>query len=147
MQRESQICNVFRLGKQGREKQTAPIFESRRIASAARRPPSSLDAAAQLTPDGVQAIANGALPAAIQPVLQVLELRRVGTTKCGNASANPIPSELERYRLILSDGVHAHQAILGTTFNPFVRDGLLREGTSTIVQLNEFICHTIRGKR
>jgi replication factor A1 len=106
-----------------------------------------MEAAAQLTPGAIQAIANGAVPAALQPVLQVLEVCRIATTKSVNASANPnpIPSERERYRLILSDGVNAHQAILATAFNPFVRDGTLRAGT--IVHLNEFICDTIRDKR
>ena len=104
-----------------------------------------MEAAAQLTPGAVQAIANGAVPAALQPVLQVLEVCRIATTKSGNSSANPIPSERERYRLILSDGVNAHQAILATAFNPLIRDGTLRAGT--IVHLNEFICDTIRDKR
>ncbi|XP_066318455.1 replication protein A 70 kDa DNA-binding subunit C-like isoform X2 [Miscanthus floridulus] len=106
-----------------------------------------MEAAAQLTPGAVQAIANGAVPAALQPVLQVLEVCRIATTKSGNSSANPnpIPSERERYRLILSDGINAHQAILATAFNPFVRDGTLRAGT--IVHLNEFICDTIQDKR
>jgi replication factor A1 len=107
----------------------------------------SMEAAAQLTPGAIQAIANGAVPAALQPVLQVLQVCRIATAKSVNASANPnpIPSERERYRLILSDGVNAHQAILATAFNPFVRDGTLRAGT--IVHLNEFICDTIRDKR
>lgn len=105
-----------------------------------------MQAAVQLTPGAVEAVANGAVPAAIQPVLQVLEVCRVAATKSGNASANPNPNPIpsERYRLMLSDGVHAHQAILATAFNPFVRDGTLRAGT--IVHLNEFICDTIRGK-
>ena len=122
-----------------------PISNPNRLGT---QPLGSMEAAAaQLTPGAVQAIANGAVCAALQPVLQVLEVRRVATTKSGDASAsaNPTPSERERYRLILSDGVDAHQAILATAFNPFVRDGTLRKGT--IVHLNEFICDTIRDKR
>ncbi|CAO2045861.1 unnamed protein product [Urochloa humidicola] len=97
--------------------------------------------AAQLTPGGVRAIAGGALPAEIQPVLQMLQVRQVSPPK--SDGANPNPSE--RYRVVLSDGVDSHQAILSTTINPFVRDGALRVGT--IVHLNEFVCNTIHDKR
>ncbi|KAJ1279228.1 hypothetical protein BS78_04G139400 [Paspalum vaginatum] len=98
-----------------------------------------MEAAAELTPGAVKAIVDGALPAAIQPVLQVLELRQLTTTT--SSAANPS----ERYRLVLSDGVSAQQAMLATAFNTFVRDGTLRAGT--IVHLNEFICSTVQGKR
>ncbi|CAN6238190.1 unnamed protein product [Urochloa humidicola] len=99
------------------------------------------DGAAQLTPGGVRAIAGGALPAEIQPVLQMLQVRQVPSTKSDGAS----PNSSERYRVMLSDGVDSHQAILSTTINPLVRDGALRAGT--IVHLNEFICNTIHDKR
>ena len=102
-----------------------------------------MEAAAQLTPGGVRAIADGAMPADIQPVLQVLEVRQVRSTKSAGASANPNPSE--RYLAMLSDGVNTHQSMLATAFSPAVRDGALRVGT--VVQLNEFICNTIQGKR
>ncbi|RCV06480.1 hypothetical protein SETIT_1G166000v2 [Setaria italica] len=100
----------------------------------------SMEAAAQLTPGGVRAIVDGALPAQIQPVLQVLQVRQVT-----NPNPNPNPNTSERYRMTLSDGAHSHQAILATAFNPFVWDGTLRVGT--IVHLNEFICNTIHDKR
>ena len=103
----------------------------------------SMEAAAQLTPGGVRAIADGAMPADIQPVLQVLEVRQVRSTKSAGASANPNPSE--RYLAMLSDGVNTHQSMLATEFSPAVRDGALRVGT--VVHLNEFICKTIQGKR
>jgi replication factor A1 len=93
---------------------------------------------AQLTPGGVRAIADGKLMGEIQPALQVLQVRQV--TAVG---ANPNTSE--HYRMTLSDGVHSHQVILATTFNPFVWDGTHRVGT--IVHLTEFICNTIHGKR
>ena len=103
-----------------------------------------MEAAAQLTPGGVRAIADGAMPADIQPVLQVLEVRQVRSPKsAGAASANPNLSE--RYLVMLSDGVNTHQSMLATAFSPAVRDGALRVGT--VVHLNEFICKTIQGKR
>ncbi|CAL5058144.1 unnamed protein product [Urochloa decumbens] len=96
--------------------------------------------AAQLTPGGVRAIAGGVLPAEIQPVLQMLQVRQVSPKSDG---ASPNPSE--RYLVMLSDGVDSHQGILSTTINPLVRDGALRVGT--IVHLNEFVCDTIHDKR
>ncbi|XP_062223277.1 replication protein A 70 kDa DNA-binding subunit C-like [Phragmites australis] len=96
--------------------------------------------AAQLTPGAVQAIADEAGPAAIQPVLQVVKLRLV-TTKADNANSN----SSSRFRMVLSDGAHSLQSMLATALNPLVRDGTLRVGT--IVHLNEFVCNTIQGKR
>ncbi|XP_062219115.1 replication protein A 70 kDa DNA-binding subunit C-like [Phragmites australis] len=101
--------------------------------------------AVQLTPGAVQAIADGMGPSAIQPVLQVAEVRPITSTKRGPAGAKPDPNSSERFRMMLSDGVHAQQAMLATAYNPLVRDGTLRVGT--IVHLNEFICNTIQGKR
>ncbi|KAL6634291.1 hypothetical protein ACP70R_026962 [Stipagrostis hirtigluma subsp. patula] len=97
-------------------------------------------AAAQLTPGAVQAIAEGAASGTIQPVLQVLEVRPV-TAK--GATANPNSSE--RFRMLLSDGVHSQQSMLAVAYNHLVRDGNLRAGA--IVHLNEFICNLIQGKR
>lgn len=102
-----------------------------------------MEAAAQLTPGGVRAIADGAMPAEIQPVLQVLEVHQLRSTKSASAGANPNPSG--RYLVMLSDGVNAHQAMLSTAFSPSVKDGALRVGI--VVHPNEFICNTIQGKR
>lgn len=95
--------------------------------------------AIQLTPSGVQAVTEGAVPSAIRPVLQILELRPVTTAK---TAANP---SAERYRVILSDGVHKQQAMLGTAYNQCVKDGAIRVGT--VVCLVDFICNAIHNKK
>uniref|UniRef100_I1PRT8 Replication protein A subunit n=2 Tax=Oryza glaberrima TaxID=4538 RepID=I1PRT8_ORYGL len=95
----------------------------------------------QLTPGAVQAIAehpDGT--GTIQPVLQVVDVRPV-TTK----NAPPTPKPAERFRMMLSDGVNTQQSMLATALNPLVKDATLRPGT--VVQLTDFMCNTIQGKR
>ncbi|GJN21112.1 hypothetical protein PR202_gb08562 [Eleusine coracana subsp. coracana] len=91
--------------------------------------------AVQLTPGGVQVVTEGAVPSSIRPVVQVLELRPV-------TAANP---SSERYRVMLSDGVHKQQSMLATAYNQQVRDGAIRVGT--IVRLVDFICNAIHNKK
>ncbi|TVU18300.1 hypothetical protein EJB05_34390 [Eragrostis curvula] len=92
--------------------------------------------AAQLTPDAVAAISehadgNGTL----KPVLQVMDVRLV--TNKANAS--------ERFRMVLSDGVHTLQSMLATAENQKIRDGSITKGT--IIHLQEFTCSTIQHRR
>ena len=96
--------------------------------------------APQLTPGAVKEIwdlPDG--PGTIQPVLQVADLRPV-TTKNSAATAHS-----ERFRLLLSDGVHSQQSMLATDHNHLVRDGTLRPGS--IVQLQDITCNTIQKRR
>ncbi|VAI62275.1 unnamed protein product [Triticum turgidum subsp. durum] len=65
-------------------------------------------------------------PRIIQPVLQVVDLRTV-TTK------NPVGHQSERYRMLLSDGVHSRRSMLSTNHNHLVKTGDLRQ--SAIVHL------------
>ncbi|KAM3399754.1 hypothetical protein ACQJBY_004908 [Aegilops geniculata] len=77
-------------------------------------------------------------PGTIQPVLQVADLRAV-TTK------NPVGHQSERYRMLLSDGVHSQQSMLSTNHNHLVKTGALRQGS--IVHLQDITCNTIQNRR
>jgi replication factor A1 len=93
-------------------------------------------AAAQLTPRAVAAISeHGEGEGRLKPVLQVMDVRLVNTTR--NAA--------ERFRMVLSDGVHTLQAMLSTAENRWVKDGAIIKGT--IVHLLEFTCSTIQTRR
>ncbi|CAM0958420.1 unnamed protein product [Alopecurus aequalis] len=101
--------------------------------------------APQLTPGAVKEIwdlPDG--PGTIQPVLQVADLRPV-TTKAAAAANATAAKHSERFRLLLSDGVHSQQSMLSTDHNHLVRDGTLRPGS--IVQLQDITCNTIQKRR
>lgn len=90
-------------------------------------------ASVNLTRNAISMITEGAT--VIRPLLQVQEIKQVSTPQ----------SQTERYRMVLSDGDHYSQAMLATQMNETVREGKLAKGS--IVQLNEFICNTIQGRR
>lgn len=69
------------------------------------------------------------------PVVQINDLRPVSTAQ----------NSTERYRMLLSDGIHTQQAMLATQLNPMVKSGSLQTGS--IVRLNEYICNQIQGRR
>ncbi|XP_052210578.1 replication protein A 70 kDa DNA-binding subunit A-like [Diospyros lotus] len=70
----------------------------------------------------------------VKPVLQVADLRLVNTQNQTN----------ERYRILLSDGVHLQQGMLATQKNELVRSHALQKGS--IVQLTQFVCNVIQGR-
>ncbi|KAJ1928650.1 Replication factor A protein 1 [Tieghemiomyces parasiticus] len=77
-------------------------------------------------------------PLYYKPVLQVLALRRAQQqVPSGGAAA-------DRYRLILSDGVHNIQAILATQLTDLVSSNQLQ--VNTVIRLTSFACNEIRGK-
>ncbi|KAE8783856.1 Peroxisomal acyl-coenzyme A oxidase 1 [Hordeum vulgare] len=76
-------------------------------------------------------------PGTIQPVLQVADLRPV-TTK------NHLGHQSERYRMLLSDGVHSQQPMLATTHNHLVKTGALCLGS--VVHLHDITCNTIQTR-
>ncbi|EMS45317.1 hypothetical protein TRIUR3_11359 [Triticum urartu] len=51
----------------------------------------------------------------------------------------------ERFRMLLSDGVHSQQSMLGTGLNDLIKDGTLRVGS--IVHLTDMTCNTIQKRR
>ncbi|CAD6334907.1 unnamed protein product [Miscanthus lutarioriparius] len=95
--------------------------------------------AAQLTPGAVAAISehadggNGTL----QPVLQVVDVRIVPNVKG--------PTNHERFRMLLSDGVHTMQSMLATAENVLIHNGSIKKGS--IIHLHEFTCSTIQNRR
>lgn len=78
---------------------------------------------------------GGATAAELKPTLQVTELKQVQTKQ---------PQQSDRFRLVLSDGSHLQQAMLGTQINHLVKDGNLRSGS--IVQLIQYTCTTVQGR-
>lgn len=91
-------------------------------------------ASVDLTRGAIATISEGGAEG-MKPVLQVSDVRLVNTTQ----------STTERYRMMLSDGIHTQQAMLATQMNSIVKNGTLQKGS--VVQLNEFICNTIQGRR
>ncbi|XP_066362133.1 replication protein A 70 kDa DNA-binding subunit C-like [Miscanthus floridulus] len=95
--------------------------------------------AAQPTPGAVAAISehadggNGTL----QPVLQVVDVRIVSNVKS--------PTNHERFRMLLSDGVHTMQSMLATAENVLIHNGSIQKGS--IIHLHEFTCSTIQNHR
>jgi replication factor A1 len=66
-------------------------------------------------------------------LMQVMDVRQIG---------NP-QSTQERYRLVLSDGVHLQQAMLGTQLNEKVKKAV----KGSMVQLLEYICNTVQNRK
>ncbi|XP_051224702.1 replication protein A 70 kDa DNA-binding subunit C [Lolium perenne] len=100
-----------------------------------------MDAPPPLAAGAVKEIAelpNG--PGTTQPVLQAADVRPV-TAKGAAAGVQ----QSERFRMLVSDGVHSLQSMLSTDLNHLVRDGTLRPGS--IVQLMDIMCNTIQGRR
>ncbi|KAK3140941.1 hypothetical protein QOZ80_5AG0408030 [Eleusine coracana subsp. coracana] len=96
-------------------------------------------AAAQLTPGAVAAMCDhaeglGSL-GSLKPVLQVVDVRRVTNHQ----------SAAERFRMLLSDGVHTLQSMLATAENCRIKDGTIARGS--IIHLQEFTCSTIQSRR
>ncbi|CAL5097352.1 unnamed protein product [Urochloa decumbens] len=96
-------------------------------------------APAQLTPGGVAEVSRHADgDGTMQPVLQVVDVKRI----TGRA---PNPGASERFRMVLSDGVHTMQSMLATAENQRVLDGTIKKGS--IIHLKEFTCSTIQLRR
>ncbi|KAJ8773977.1 hypothetical protein K2173_009408 [Erythroxylum novogranatense] len=89
-----------------------------------------------LTEGAIARITSGGVTAAeLKPTLQVTELKQVQTKQ---------PQQSDRFRLVLSDGTHLQQAMLGTQINHLVKDGHLRPGS--VVQLVQYTCTTVQGR-
>lgn len=93
-------------------------------------------AAISLTRGAIAAIIEGGAAAeGLSPVLRVVEVRPLSNSQTSS----------ERYRLMLSDGVDQHQAMIASQTAGVVRSGALRDGS--IIQLTEYICNTIQTRR
>ncbi|KAL5995366.1 Rpa1ap [Asimina triloba] len=85
--------------------------------------------AVSLTANAIPAVKDGDVN--LKPLVQVLDIK-------------PIGSSLDRYRILISDGVLTEQAILAAQLSDRVRGGKLRRGS--VVQLVEYICSTVQNK-
>ena len=54
----------------------------------------------------------------LSPTVQVYDVKKIGANNANSAN--------ERYRIVISDGVHYQQAMLATQMNDLVRDGKLQ---------------------
>jgi len=72
----------------------------------------------------------------LHSVLQVIDLKQCQSQQ---------NSATERYRLILSDGLHHQQGMLATQKNELVHNGRLQEGS--IVKLAQFICNDVQNRK
>lgn len=83
-----------------------------------------------LTSNGIPAILAGDLNS--KPLLQILEIKLINTST-------------ERYRLILSDSVTTHQAMIATQLNEKVKTNSVRKGS--VVQLTEYVCTNAQKRK
>ncbi|KAL0550549.1 hypothetical protein IC582_015071 [Cucumis melo] len=70
-----------------------------------------------------------------QPILQVIDLKLVNTSQ---------QSGSERFRLLVSDGTHFQQGMLGTQLNELVKSGKLQKGS--IVRLRQYVCNPVQER-
>ncbi|XP_061357721.1 replication protein A 70 kDa DNA-binding subunit A-like [Gastrolobium bilobum] len=87
-----------------------------------------------LTANAIPAIVAGDVNA--KPLVQVLDIALI--------SNNNI-SEKQRYRLLLSDAVSSHHAMLATQLNDRVRTGRVKKGS--VVQLLDYICTPLQNRK
>ncbi|CAL1373777.1 unnamed protein product [Linum trigynum] len=92
---------------------------------------------ADLTQGAIALIAGGVNSGELQPTLQVTELRKVQAKQQQKQQG-------DRFRLLLSDGSHLQQAMLGTQLNPLVQEGKLRAGS--IVHMKQYSCSIIQER-
>ncbi|XP_046840478.1 replication protein A 70 kDa DNA-binding subunit-like [Xenia sp. Carnegie-2017] len=71
------------------------------------------------------------------PILQILGLKKVGQ---GQSNPN------DRYRMVLSDGIHAHTcAMLATQLNHMVNENEIE--AKAVIRLDKYICNVIQSTR
>eukprot|EP01135_Chromosphaera_perkinsii_P008267 Nk52_evm9s1224 gene=Nk52_evmTU9s1224 len=73
-----------------------------------------------------------------EPILQVLSAKGM-QNKSGNGAMT------ERFRLVLSDGVHYQQAMLGTQLNDLVKTEQLKK--LSVFKLKNFVCNAVQNKK
>ncbi|XP_077995285.1 replication protein A 70 kDa DNA-binding subunit-like isoform X1 [Glandiceps talaboti] len=89
----------------------------------------------RLTAGAIENIAGGGQPH--KPVVQVLGCKKINSTT--------IQHNTDRYRLLLSDGLKSHSAMLATQLNPKVINGDL--AVRTIIQLEKYICNNLADNK
>ncbi|XP_050218256.1 replication protein A 70 kDa DNA-binding subunit A [Mercurialis annua] len=83
-----------------------------------------------LTPNAISMMNGGDLN--LKPLVQVLDIKQLGGAQ-------------ERYRLLISDSVSTHHAMLGTQLNDLVRNSLVKKGS--VIQLVEYICSDVQNRK
>lgn len=79
------------------------------------------------------------------PTLQFLSIKKVVASGATNSPGNPSTSTTDRYRIIISDGIHFLQAMLATQLNYLVEED--RIGKNTIAVIETMSCQSILDKR
>ncbi|XP_057750335.1 replication protein A 70 kDa DNA-binding subunit A-like [Arachis stenosperma] len=87
-----------------------------------------------LTANAIPSIIGGDVNS--KPLVQVLDLSLI------SSSSN---SQQQRYRMLLSDAVSSHQAMLATQLNDRVRTNRVKKGS--VVQLLEYICSPLQNRK
>ncbi|MED6182107.1 Replication protein A 70 kDa DNA-binding subunit A [Stylosanthes scabra] len=86
-----------------------------------------------LTANAIPSIIGGDVNS--KPLVQVIDLSLI------SSSSN---SQQQRYRMVLSDAVSSHQAMLATQLNDRVRANRVKKGS--VVQLLEYICSPVQNR-
>lgn len=85
------------------------------------------------TPDDIEVFES-------EHTLQLLSIKKVG-----NTGPNANPNAPERYRIIMSDGIHYMQAMLATQLNNMVQENEI--GRNTIAVIEKLTCNYVQEKR
>ncbi|GER56231.1 replication protein A 70 kDa DNA-binding subunit [Striga asiatica] len=92
-----------------------------------------------LTEGAIPMLSNGqAQESNFKPVLQITSIRLINTQNQNNAA-------VERYRILLSDGVFFQQSMLATQCNDLVRSEKMQKGS--IIRLMQYVCNVVQNKR
>src|SRR6266481_1267672 len=75
----------------------------------------------------------------MQPTVQFLSIKKLLNSKPGDTSAP------DRYRLIISDGVHFVQAMLATQLNELVENNKVTK--HSVVTLEKYTSNVVQNKR
>ncbi|KAH9966521.1 replication factor-A protein 1 [Russula dissimulans] len=80
-----------------------------------------------------------------KPTLQFLSIKKVVANSNTGSTTNNANSTIDRYRIIVSDGLHFLQAMLATQLNFLVEDD--RIGKNTVAVVENMSCQYIMDKR
>uniref|UniRef100_A0A7N0ZYF7 Replication protein A subunit n=1 Tax=Kalanchoe fedtschenkoi TaxID=63787 RepID=A0A7N0ZYF7_KALFE len=73
-------------------------------------------------------------PEDLKPVMQIVDLKMVNTSQ----------SAVDRYRVMLSDGIHVQQGMLATQKNHLVSSGIVKKWT--VVRLDQFVVNHVQTR-
>lgn len=73
-----------------------------------------------------------------KPIVQVIDIKKI-------QGPNGQMTQPERFRLVVSDGLHFQQAMVATQLNNLIQSQTITN--RCIVRLDEYICNTVQGRR